>query len=923
MSVHLAKVLRHAEAKLVANAQKNPTDFLDLYRPFLKVEEHRLFLGHRSGDEGKVFVRKRTDLMDVVLRHIWSTSIQSASRAHSIIFDPDSLAMIAVGGFGRGELCPYSDVDLLFLYKKKMKGDPLSRMLQDIIEQILYVLWDIGFKVGHASRSLDEAIEEANTELKTKTSLLESHLISGSANVHKAFEEMFQKQCIKGKEAAYLEWRHIDQTERHTKQGGTVFVQEPNVKNGCGGLRDYHNLLWVARMSHGLRTTLQIQEAGWLTAMERNRIEKAYDFILHVRNELHYQQKRPGDVLTLKLQGTVSKALQYGQKNVLRRIEAFMRDYYQHARDIYQICNLTARRLSTPSREEKKTAWSFLPLKKKERKEIDGFILEEKQLYASENNIFTQDSLRLLRVFQIMQQYDATLSPELEQLIRSKLHLASRRFLWLPEMQEMFTSIFRKKGKVGRILRSMHETGILGRVVPEFAPLTCLVQHEFFHVYTADEHTIVCLEMLDRVIDSKTLPFPKYRPIFLDCDNPEILYTALLLHDVGKATPSRHHSELSAQAATRFARRMKLKGRDFQNLIFLVDHHMTLSEFAQRRNVEDAETIREFARIVQDQERLDMLMLMTFADGQATGTNHNWSGWKELLVWQLYLRTCEMLKGEEEFAKNTQVKKEQLIAGVSHLLPAEIAQDELAAHFNLLPERYMICTPEYLIAHHVELIHDFFVLQVLQGENVLRPIVKWIDHEAEGYSGVIVVTWNRDRLFGRIAGAFAVADLNILSADVFTRSDDIVVDTFRVCTPRFDAVLNKIDQRKFEHTLAESLMEPNYDFAKQLVPKTKGVKDELDDAEFPSRLILDNETSDAQTLLHVQTPDRPGLLYRLTSCLSDHRLSIYNARITTEKGAALDTFYLTDRKGQKILDPEEHERLLADLQKQVTRPPSV
>jgi len=734
MSVHLAKVLRHAEARLVANAQKNPTDFLDLYRRFLKVEEHRLFLGHRAGDGGKDFVKKRTDLMDAVLRHIWNAAIQSASRAHSITFDPDSLSMIAVGGFGRGELCPYSDVDLLFLYRKRMKGDTLSRMLKDIIEQILYVLWDIGFKVGHASRSLDEAVEEANTELKTKTSLLESHLISGSPNVYKAFGEVFQKQCIQGKESAYLEWRKDDQSDRHSKQGGTVFVQEPHVKNGCGGLRDYHNLLWVARISHDLRTTLQLQEAGWLTPTERNRIEKAYESILRVRNELHYQQKRPGDVLTLKLQGTVSKALHYGQKNVLRRIEAFMRDYYQHARDIYQICNLTARRLSSLNREEKKNTWTFLRPRKKERKEIDGFILEDKQLYAAENNIFTQDSLRLLRVFVIMQQYDATLSPELEQFIRSKLHMASRKFLWLPEMQEMFTSIFSKKGKVGRILRAMHDTGILGRVVPEFAPLTCLVQHEFFHVYTADEHTIVCLEMLDRVVDSQQLPYPKYRPLLLDCDTPEILYMALLLHDVGKATPSRHHSEASAQSATRFARRMKIKGRDLQNMIFLVDHHMTLSEYAQRRNVEDAATIREFARIVQDQERLDMLMLMTFADGQGTGTNHNWSGWKELLVWQLYLRTSEMLKGEEEFLKNSQIKKEQLIEDVSKLLPTELAPDELAAHFNLLPERYMICTPEYLIAYHVELIHDFFVLQVLQGENVLRPIVKWIDHEAEGYS---------------------------------------------------------------------------------------------------------------------------------------------------------------------------------------------
>ncbi|MFH1067903.1 MAG: [protein-PII] uridylyltransferase, partial [bacterium] len=724
MSIHLQKVLRHAEKKLAKAAEQKPTDALDIYRTFLKLEEHRLFLAHRAGEGGLNFVHKRAATLDIVLRHIWQTALQSAQRAHPKNFSADSVALVATGGFGRGELCPYSDVDLLFLCASK-----LTELPKNIIEQILYVLWDVGFKVGHATRTLEEAAQEANKDFRTKTSLLDARFIAGPEKLYQDFLQRFQRSCLDGKETEYLEWRLRDQTERHQKYGGTACVQEPNLKNGCGGLRDYQSLLWVARVRAGICTTAALVEKGWLAQTDRKRLDRAYDFILRIRNELHYRQKRGDDTLTLKMQGQIAAAFHYPQKHTLRRIEAFMRDYYEAARDIFQIANLLSRRLYGQKESKGERIWSFLQTKKHDDLKLDGLVLKNNELHYESRSTLS-DPLRILRAFQIMQRHNASLSAELETLIRSKLHLINRRLLWLPKAREMLMDILKKKGKVGRIFRAMHETGVLGRLIPEFAPLTCLVQHEFFHVYTADEHTLVCLEQLDKVVDCPDEPFPKYRELFLECEQPETLYLALVLHDVGKAHHVPHHYEVSAQLATRFARRMKLKSHAFQTLLFLVYHHSTLTEFAQRRNLDDAGAIREFARMVKDKEKLDMLMLLTFADAQGVRGKTNWTGWKELLVWNLYHRAKEMLQGEEEFFKKAELNRKETIRRVRAALARRLAPEEIQAHFDLLPRGYLNCSSEELIVRHIEQVHDFF-LKHLQSEDSLKPFVRWLDKSNE------------------------------------------------------------------------------------------------------------------------------------------------------------------------------------------------
>ncbi|HEY8967208.1 MAG TPA: HD domain-containing protein, partial [Candidatus Methylacidiphilales bacterium] len=649
---YLEKVLRHAEKKLLAETEgkRKPTDRLDLYRRFLKLEEHRLKLAHASGEGGREISRRRAQLMTILLREVWQRALQHVVEAAGGDDAPEGtrhpeMLLSAVGGFGRGELNPGSDVDILFLYTKGRKTE--YKVVEAMVEQVLYMLWDVGFKVGHAVRTLDELVEESNANLETKTSLLECRFLCGDEKLWRSFEKLFVRECIKGHQDQYLTWRVHEQAARHEKHGGTVFVQEPNVKNGCGGLRDYQNLLWVANVARGIRTTAALQEAKLLYPSERKQIEAAYDFIHRIRTEMHYLQKRAGDLLTLELQGRVANSLRYPQANILLRTEALMREYYRHSHNLYLICNALARRIAGVDAEAvpKKNAWSFLRREKRARK-IDVFILKHGELEIADPEELSADPILLVRVFLIAQQNDAEIGPRLALRIRRRLRHIDRVFRYRKEVREILLAIFRSKGKVGRIVRRMHELGVLGRLFPEFAPLTCLVQHEFFHRYTADEHTLVCLEMLDRILDAKDAPFNRYTALLQKIDKPHVLYLAMLLHDTGKSANSRHHSDESAVNAVKVARRFKLSPGDLATLVFLVDHHLTMAETARKKNPDDDETIIQFARIVETQERLDLLMLLTFADSEGTGSSKQWSDWKELLLWQMYRKTSAVLAGE-------------------------------------------------------------------------------------------------------------------------------------------------------------------------------------------------------------------------------------------------------------------------------------
>jgi [protein-PII] uridylyltransferase len=906
MSQHLEKILAHAERQLTSEGSRRLRERLDLYKKFLKIEEHRLRLKHYSGAGGLEIVRDRAALLDIVLRHLFEGALEGSAFADKT----PPVALLAIGGYGRGELSPYSDVDILFLHDSAR----ISADAAEVIEQVLYMLWDVGFKVGHATRSIDEAIRLANSDVLTKTSLLESRFLAGDHKRHSKFGREFFERCVRGQVDSYLKWRLENQDERHRKYGGSVFMQEPNVKNACGGLRDYHNMQWICYFRDGVMSTAKLVERKYISESDRRAIDRAYDFLQRVRTELHYLSKRPSDLMTLFYQGQIANSFHYTQKNVLRRSESFMRDYYQHARTIY----LTAKRVTEgfllPGiiEKEEKPVFGFLAKRKLKTEQFDGFYSHGRLIYFDSPEVFHEDPFRLIRVFLYAQQREMELSPELQQLIRRRTRLVNRTFQYARAARETFQAILSRKGQVGHILRMMHEVDFLGKYLPEFGELTCLVQHEFFHRYTADEHTLVCIEKLDSLIDTEDPKLAPYNSLFLKLEDPYVLYLALLLHDTGKASGARHHAEASALNAQKVAARLQLSPERRRKLILLVDHHMTLSEIAQRRNLEDSATIADFAEVVRNPENLDALMLLTLADGQGTG-GQNWSDWKETLVWHLYHATSSYLHDEREFFAERLIAREDLQQAVAKKMAKDSAE-EIEVHFNSMPDRYFQSHNVNEIVGHLRLFRSFVELRVRNPSLALSAAVKWHSKPDQGHSEFWICTWDRAALMAKIAGSFATASINILSADVYTRVDNLMLAIFRVCDTSFRPVSDERDLQQVESVLQASLEKIDYDFTPLMEKARKRTAFHLPiGLELPTKLMISNEINSGYTVIDLQTADRLGLLYDVLICLSRAKINIALSRIATEKGAAFDSFYVTDLEGRKITDAATLRRLQSSL----------
>ena len=391
----------------------------------------------------------------------------------------------------------------------------------------------------------------------------------------------------------------------------------------------------------------------------------------------------------------------------------------------------------------------------------------------------------MMEVFELAQLRRLELSPDLSDLFTRNLGLVTGAFRGGKETREIFQRIVSRKGEAARILRMMHRVDFLGRYIPEFAPLTCLVQHEFFHRYTADEQTMVCIDKLDQVMTTEDPKFRAYRRLFENLEDPFVLYLALLLHDTGRAVGARPHSEASALFAQGAAARLRLTTSQRRSLILLVDHHLTLSNMAQQRNLDDPETAVEFARIVRDQPNLDALMLLTLADGQGTSADA-WSDWKETLVWQLYHSTSQYLSDQEAFYEQTKIEREQLQARVTENLGLEFAE-EIEAHFEVMPDNYFRAFTTDEIVSHLRLFRRFLENLYQRDEPPLTPAVAWQEFPEQGHSIASFCAWDGQELLAKIAGSFAVVPLNILSADIYTRGDNVVLDIFRVCDARVSA----------------------------------------------------------------------------------------------------------------------------------------
>src|SRR6266699_3522737 len=737
-SRHLEQVLAHAANQLASTDARRPTEVLPLYKKFLKVEEHRLRLKHQAGGGGREICARRAELVDVLLQYVFGAAA-TATRGNAAPGTP--LAVIALGGYGRGELNPFSDIDVMLLHHQETRT--ISPQLEEMVQLVLYLLWDSGFKVGHSTRSIKEAIVQANYDMLTKTAMLESRFLAGDAKLAQEFREQFHSKCVDGYEREYVEMRIQDQVARHKKFGDSVYLQEPHVKSGCGGLRDYQNLLWMTYFKEGSLSTNQLVGKDWLSETDQRRIERAYDFLLRLRTDLHYATGRATDILHLNLQEQIAQRLNYSLGNGQLRSEALMRDYFEHTRNIFRVTErITAQFASGHVTSRTRSLFSFLPLIRPDKTPVGGsFFIRNKQVYPDRRDLFRKDPEQIMRAFQLIQEYVLDLSPEAADLVSRSLEQVTRTYQYARGPREIFTAILSEKGEVGRVLRAMHRVDFLGRYIPEFGQLTCRVQHEFLHRYTADEHTLVCIDKLDAVVRTDDLKLIAYRKIFEQLDDPFVLYLALLLHDTGKAVGARPHSEASALFAQRVASRLQLSSEQRKSLILLVDHYLTLSKIAQQRNLDDPATVAELAGIVKNQKNLDALMLLTLADGQGTSAEA-WSDWKESLVWQLFHETSRYLADRKSYDEQTRIERQSLQASVSENLSPDYAE-EIEAHFEFMPDHYLRASDLPEIVEHLKLFRSFLENVSTGGEFPLAPAIKWKVVPEQGHTVMTLCTWER------------------------------------------------------------------------------------------------------------------------------------------------------------------------------------
>lgn len=918
----------HAERELkaISRGQLTPTESAALAMGFIKAEEAKIFQKHRTGAGGITIATLRSELLDSVLRVMFKAAIKKATPNPRS--SAPSVTLVAQGGYGRSHLNPHSDLDILFLLPRA--SNKIQELISAAIKDILYTLWDAGFKIGHACRSIAECISEAKKDQQNKTALMDARYIAGDKKLFNTFVKKFDRECLKKGQEAFFDLRREDLRRRHSKYSHTVFLQEPHVKESCGGLRDYQNLLWVARVKRGFTQLEELVQARIITKSTCKQLQEGYDFIHRVRNELHYENKRCTDILTLRFQGIVATNFNYPQKTILRRCEAFMRDYYRHARAIFTHSTSLMEHFQIEHEDKNNTPLlGFLPFGKKETQSerFDGFLSREGRIFLADTKLFEKEPTKVMHLFQHCQLRSLKLSPQ----ARKYLHIASKKidrgFRHNQSNRETFRAILERKGDVARILRLMHRTKVLDNYLPEFGAMDCLVQHEFFHRYTADEHTLRCIDQLDTLIThpDESNPSQKlYRKLLHNIQDPYTLYLAIILHDTGRAENVREHIDGSTILADRVCRRLQLRGGRREMVMFLVDHHLTFWRYATSRNLDDISVIEEFARIMKDKRHLDALLLFTWAD--SNGTNEDaWSPWKESLMLQLYHATRKWLKqGKDEFKAMLKENKQRLMERCRKSL-SEGYNAEMAKHFEQMPATYFRFREAKNIAIHIKSVKKFLAREAKtanQDESIFHCDMSWIDRDDRSHTELCVTTWNRPLLLEKICCALASQEINIISADVYTRHDGVVCDLFQVCTVDYTPVSNERIRKRVLDTFRSINSDPDpyadYSPNKYLQKKANLLRHDHTEGgiPFPTRVHVTNEISDTCTAIEVQALDRIGLLHDLFLAIGKLGLTTVHARICTEKGAAMDTIYVTCPNGSKISDVDKHqeiERILNDL----------
>jgi len=891
MSVELYRRARRAEAK-AARAPDRRRLRLEFFRQALAEGFDSLKVRHAEGASGQESVRTYARLMDDVIYSLARLAAADAT-ADGLALTP--LGVMALGGYGRGELHPLSDIDLMVIYDGES-----TPYVQRMMQELLYALWDLGLHVGHSLRSLDDCVAMARTDFPSRTSMQEARFLAGDRRLFRRFQRVLRQNVFRRDFAKFLETTLAERDQRWRKFGASPYLGEPNLKESAGGLRDMHTAMWLAEAKFGTRSLRELADKGLITPREQAAADAALTFLWRVRNELHFFSGHKNDVLARDLQPRIAKNLGYENDEQSLGVERFMRDYYLHARVVHRVSKrLVARCQETLSRR------GSAERRQRQQALADGLVFFDGRLHLVDRDPapLRAEPARLMKVFWHLHRLGCELSLDLERAVEDALHLVDDALRRSETVRDLFLDIFRTWGRVAQTCSEMHELGLLGRYLPEFGALTCLVQYDAYHRFSADQHSLLAVEHLEALAPGQSAESEGAARVFTEIEKPELLMLGMLLHDIGKALGHGHVAKGIPLVRTLTAR-MGLPPTDAAAVEFLVAHHLTMSHIAQRRDIHDPKTVADFAATAGDPQRLRMLYLLTYADMRAVGPGVL-TPWQAQILHELYAQTLAELTGGRVQRPNRLQLAERLQAAAK----GEVDLQTVKAHLAMMSDRYMETTGVQRMAEHIRMLQD------LAG----GPVVTALFHHPDlGSSDLVVVTRDLPGLFALIAGALAAHGVNIMSAQIHTRADGIVIDTFQVNDPTSEVVTSSaLWARTLDGLRAVITGEQSVEV---LLEKRRVAGRVAKSPEGPPKIGLDNRLSDAYTVLEVKSPDRLGLLYLITRTLATLGLDIASARIATEIDQAFDTFYVHDRQGQKIEAPEALERIRAALELALEQP---
>ncbi|HWP77952.1 MAG TPA: [protein-PII] uridylyltransferase, partial [Methylomirabilota bacterium] len=789
-----------------------------------------------------------------------------------------------------------SDLDLMLIYDGEM-----GPYVQRVTQGLLYALWDLGLQVGHAVRSLPDCLAMARTDFPSRTSMQQARFLVGDRRLFNRFRKVLAENVYQKDFAQFLETTLTERDQRYRKFGGSPYMGEPNVKESAGGLRDIHTAMWLASTKFGTRTLRELLDKRLITAREQKASDEALTFLWRVRNELHFLSGHKNDVLSRDVQPQIAKNFGYTADELSLGVEKFMRDYYLHARVIHRV----SRRLIARCRE---TLSRRATVQRRLRQEAlaDGLVVIDEQLHLAQpdGRAFREEPLRLLKVFWHRHQLGFEMGIDVERAIEESLDLIDDAFRASAEARDLFLGICRNWGRVAQTFREMHELGVLGRYLTEWDALTCLVQYDVYHKFSADQHSLIAVQNLEALAPGQSADSEGNAQVVSELERPGLLMMGMLLHDIGKGRGHGHVAK-GIPLIEALTARIGLAPEDADKVIFLVAHHLTMSHIAQRRDIDDPKTIESLAEVCRTPERLRMLYLLTCADMRAVGPGVM-TGWQAQILWDLYARTLAHLTG----GQRERPTREAVALRVTAAMRGEVPRTTLAAHLAMLSERYLATTSPQRIAAHLRL------LDRPGEEGVLAT--ELFHHPDLGSSELVVATRDVPGLFSLIAGTLAAQGINILSAQIHTRADGIVIDTFQVNDPFGEAVTEEARWRRTLEALRRVLR--GEASVEELLARRRAVHAGPEGVAGPPKISLDNQLSDSHTVLEVKCPDRVGLLYVITRTLSAQGLDIASARIATEIDQAYDTFYLTDRQGRRLEDDPAMGRVRESLEDALLKP---